>query len=266
MDSTHILGLAFLQGITEFLPISSSAHLILAPRLLGFADQGLAFDVAVHLGSLLAVITYFQRELKRMSSDFIRSLGNNGKATENSRMVWMIIVASLPIMLAGLLMISLVQGEFRSIGVIATTTVLFGLLLLWADIKGPKRRDEYSVNLKDALIIGGMQILSLIPGTSRSGITITAGMMLGMTRQGASRFSFLLSIPTILMSGSMVSLKLLQSPLQVDWYALLLGAVLSFAAAFLCIHFFLRLIQRYSMTPFVIYRLFLGGILFGLII
>ncbi|MES9964116.1 MAG: undecaprenyl-diphosphate phosphatase, partial [Candidatus Sedimenticola sp. 20ELBAFRAG] len=160
----------------------------------------------------------------------------------------------------------LVQGEFRSIGVIATTTVLFGLLLLWADIKGPKRRDEYSVNLKDALIIGGMQILSLIPGTSRSGITITAGMMLGMTRQGASRFSFLLSIPTILMSGSMVSLKLLQSPLQVDWYALLLGAVLSFAAAFLCIHFFLRLIQRYSMTPFVIYRLFLGGILFGLII
>ncbi|MES9965320.1 MAG: undecaprenyl-diphosphate phosphatase, partial [Candidatus Sedimenticola sp. 20ELBAFRAG] len=136
MDSTHILGLAFLQGITEFLPISSSAHLILAPRLLGFADQGLAFDVAVHLGSLLAVITYFQRELKRMSSDFIRSLGNNGKATENSRMVWMIIVASLPIMLAGLLMISLVQGEFRSIGVIATTTVLFGLLLLWADIKG----------------------------------------------------------------------------------------------------------------------------------
>ncbi|MCW8905728.1 MAG: undecaprenyl-diphosphate phosphatase [Sedimenticola sp.] len=261
MDSLQILILALVQGLTEFLPISSSAHLILTPMLLGYHDQGLAFDVAVHLGSLLAVTTYFRHELVHMAGDFFRSLPRGGKKTGNSRMVWMIIIATLPIMLAGELFITVVEHDLRSVGVIATTTILFGLLLLWYDRRGAQNRDEYTTRWKDALIIGLFQVLALIPGTSRSGITMTAGMMLGLTREAASRFSFLLSIPTILMSGSMVTLELVLNPTPVNWLAMASGALLSFASAYLCIHYFLQLISRIGMLPFVIYRMLLGGVL-----
>lgn len=261
MDALQVIVLALVQGLTEFLPISSSAHLILTPILLGYADQGLAFDVSVHLGSLLAVITFFRHELLLMAKDFFGSLGKSGQETENSRMVWMIILATLPIMLFGKLFISEVQHELRSISVIAATTILFGLLLLWADKMGKQVRDEYSTTWRDALFIGLFQVLALIPGTSRSGITITAGIMLGMTREAASRFSFLLSIPTILMSGTLVTMQLIANPTPVNWLALSFGALLSFVSAYLCIHFFLQLIKLISMTPFVIYRLVLGGVL-----
>ena len=261
MDSLQILILALVQGLTEFLPISSSAHLILTPMLFGYHDQGLAFDVAVHLGSLLAVTTYFRNELALMAGDFFRSLPPSGRKTENSRMVWMIIIATLPIMLAGELFISVVEQDLRSIGIIASTTILFGLLLFWYDRRGTQSRDEYSTRWHDALIIGLFQVLALIPGTSRSGITMTAGMMLGLTREAASRFSFLLSIPTILMSGSMVTLELALNPSPVNWLAMVSGALLSFASAYICIHYFLQLISRISMLPFVIYRLLLGGLL-----
>jgi undecaprenyl-diphosphatase len=261
MDSLQIFILAIVQGLTEFLPISSSAHLILTPMLLGYQDQGLAFDVAVHLGSLLAVTTFFRRELLNMAGDFFRSLRRGGPRTANSRMVWLLILATLPIMIAGVLFISLVAHDLRSIWVIAATTILFGLLLLWYDHKGVQSRDEYSTDWRDALTIGLFQVLALIPGTSRSGITMTAGMMLGLTREAAARFSFLLSIPTILMSGSLVTFELATNPAPVDWQAMLSGALLSFVSAYLCIQLFLRLIGRIGMLPFVIYRLLLGGVL-----
>ncbi|MEJ1341079.1 MAG: undecaprenyl-diphosphate phosphatase [Candidatus Sedimenticola sp. (ex Thyasira tokunagai)] len=261
MDNLQIVLLALVQGLTEFLPISSSAHLILTPMLFGYEDQGLAFDVAVHLGSLLAVTTYFRHELFAMIRDFFSSLSANGEKTENSRMAWMIILATLPVMVAGLLLKSIVQNDLRSIAVIAATTILFGLLLLWADMKGAKRRDEYSVSWRDALFIGLLQAIALIPGTSRSGITMTAGLILGMTRQAASRFSFLLSIPTILMSGTLVTYDLISGSEAVAWTELTLGALLSFVSAYLCIHYFLKLIERISMLPFVIYRLLLGAVL-----
>lgn len=261
MDALQVIVLALVQGLTEFLPISSSAHLILTPILLGYADQGLAFDVSVHLGSLLAVIAFFRHELLVMTQDFFGSFGSGGRKTENSRMVWMIILATLPIMLFGKLFISEVQHDLRSIPVIAATTILFGLLLLWSDKTGKQVRDEYSTTWRDALFIGLFQVLALIPGTSRSGITITAGIMLGMTREAASRFSFLLSIPTILMSGTLVTMQLIANPTPVNWLALSFGALLSFVSAYLCIHFFLQLIKLISMTPFVIYRLVLGGVL-----
>ncbi|MCW8880909.1 MAG: undecaprenyl-diphosphate phosphatase [Sedimenticola sp.] len=261
MDSLQILILALVQGLTEFLPISSSAHLILTPMLLGYQDQGLAFDVAVHLGSLLAVTTYFRHELIAMARDFFLSLRKGARQTENSRMVWMIILATLPIVVAGELFISLVEHDLRSTSVIATTTILFGILLFWYDRKGNQSRDEYSASWRDALIIGGFQVLALIPGTSRSGITMTAGLMLGLTREAASRFSFFLSIPTILMSGSMVTLELISNPAPVNWLAMGSGALLSFASAYICIHYFLQLINKISMLPFVIYRLLLGGVL-----
>lgn len=261
MDSLQIFILAIVQGLTEFLPISSSAHLILTPMLFGYQDQGLAFDVAVHLGSLLAVTTYFRHELLDMAGDFFRSLVRGAPQTQNSRMVWLLILATLPIMLGGLLFISLVEHELRSVWVIATTTILFGLLLYWYDRKGSQSRDEYSTSWRDALTIGLFQVLALVPGTSRSGITMTAGMMLGLTREAASRFSFLLSIPTILMSGSLVTLELITSQASVDWMAMVSGALLSFVSAYLCIRLFLQLIGRIGMLPFVLYRLLLGVVL-----
>jgi len=262
MELIQILILALVQGLTEFLPISSSAHLILTPYLFGYQDQGLAFDVAVHLGSLLAVISYFRNDLRQMIRDFFSSLGTSGKATSNSRLAWMIIIATIPIVIFGGIFKSLVETDLRSILVIAITTILFGLLLYWADRKGRRIRDEFSIGWKAALTVGLFQAMAIIPGTSRSGITMTAGLLLGLTRQAASRFSFLLAIPTILMSGGLVTLDLIRADTPVMWDELLLGGALSFASAYLCIHLFLKLIERMGMLPFVIYRLLLG---FGLL-
>ena len=268
METIHIFLLAIVQGLTEFLPISSSAHLILTPRILGFADQGLAFDIAIHLGSLFAIIGYMRRDLWLMLVDFIGSIAcarflgrSNGKTTENSRMVWLIALATVPIVILGALFKTLVENDLRTTAVIATTTIIFGLLLLWADLHGKHQRNEHQLSWRDGLIIGCFQVLAIIPGTSRSGITITAGLMLGLTREAASRFSFLLAIPTILMSGALVTLDILKSDLPIDWNALLLGIALSFIAAYSCIHLFLRFVERIGMLPFVIYRLLLGAAL-----
>ena len=259
METLHVFILALLQGLTEFLPISSSAHLILTPRILGFADQGLAFDVAVHMGSLLAIIGYFRHELRVMLGDFFASLGPGGEATENSRLVWLLALATVPIVIFGALFKSLVETDLRTPLVIAAATIGFGLLLLWVDLRGGHRRDEHQLGWREGLTIGLFQVLAIIPGTSRSGITMTAGLMLGLSRRAASRFSFLLAIPTILMSGGLVTLELLQSDVPVNWGDLLLGVTLSFIAAYLCIHYFLRFIERIGMTPFVVYRLLLGA-------
>ncbi len=266
MEMLQILILAAVQGLTEFLPISSSAHLILAPRVMGYADQGLAFDVAVHVGSLVAVVGYFHREVIAIGGDFLRSLGHPMSGSEDARLGWMIILATIPVGLFGLVMKSLVEDDLRAPVVIAATTLVFGMLLLVADRLGKRQRDEYSINWSDALLIGAFQAIAIIPGTSRSGITMTAGLLLGLTRQAASRFSFLLSIPAILMSGGFVTLDLIQSEIAVDWTSLILGALLSCIVAYLCIHFFLQFIERIGMLPFFIYRLILGGAILLLIL
>ena len=259
MELLQIFILAAVQGLTEFLPISSSAHLILAPGVLGYADQGLAFDVALHVGTLAAVVGYFRREVITIGGDFLRSLGNPKAGSRDAKLGWMIILATIPVGLFGLLMKSLVEGDLRAPSVIAITTIGFGILLLVADRLGKRTRDEYSINWRDALVIGLFQAVAIIPGTSRSGITMTAGLFLGLTRRAASRFSFLLSIPTIILSGGLVTLDLIQSEMAVDWTSLTIGALLSFITAYLCIHFFLQFIERIGMGPFVIYRLILGG-------
>ena len=265
MSELQILVLALVQGLTEFLPISSSGHLILSPYLFGFADQGLAFDVAVHLGSLIAVVGYFRHDVLRIALGWFGSLVPGNAATADARLGWAIIVGTLPVVVAGLLLKSLIEGELRAPWVIAATTILFGLLLGWADIRAKRTRDIDQIGIREALLIGASQVLALIPGTSRSGITMTTGLMLGFTREAASRFSFLLSIPTILASSLLVTKDLVEAPGPVDWYALGLGVVLSGVAAYLAIHFFLRFIERIGMWPFVIYRLLLGGIIIILV-
>ena len=265
MSELQILVLALVQGLTEFLPISSSAHLILAPRLFGFDDQGLAFDVAVHLGSLAAVVAYFRHDIGRITLGWFGSLRPGGSRTVESRLGWAVIIGTIPVVIAGLLLKSLIEGELRAPWVIGLTTIVFGLLLGAVDLTARRERDLERLTLKDALLIGLSQVLALIPGTSRSGITMTTGLWLGLNRAAASRFSFLLSIPTILASSALVTKDLLESSGPVDWQSLGLGVLLSGAAAYLAIALFLRFIERIGMWPFVVYRLLLGGVIFYLI-
>jgi len=260
MDNLQAIILALVQGITEFLPISSSAHLILVPHLLGWTDQGLAFDVAVHVGTLSAVVFYFRAQLARMTVAWLQSCAGRG-VSGDARLAWLVLLGSVPVALAGLLFHSLIEGELRSPLVIAVTTIGFGLLLWFADRLGRRVRDTGSLGVRDVVLIGLAQALALIPGTSRSGITMTAALALGLTRTDAAHFSFLLSIPAILMAGGYEGWKLLNDTGPVQWDAILLGTAVSAVSAWLCIHFFLRLIERIGMWPFVVYRLLLGAVL-----
>ena len=257
MDIVQIVVLAIVQGLTEFLPISSSAHLILVPLLLQWPDQGLVFDVAVHLGSLIAVLIYFRSELIEMTIAWTGSLFK-GESSPSSRLAWWVILGTIPAVVVGLLGKDIIETELRSPWVIAITTIVFGLLLWFADTRKSKFRSEYHLKLPDVLVIGFFQAIALIPGTSRSGITMTAGLLLGLGREAAARFSFLLSIPIILASATFQVLDLLKSSLAIDWNALVLALILSALSAGLCIHLFLKLIEKVGMLPFVAYRLILG--------
>ncbi|MDF1613902.1 undecaprenyl-diphosphate phosphatase [Desulfurivibrio dismutans] len=261
MDLLQIIILAVVQGLTEFLPISSSAHLILVPVLTDWPDQGLSFDIAVHLGSLGAVICYFRRELAAMSRDWYRSVRTRELVGE-SRLAWAVLLGTIPVGLAGLALKGLVENQWRSPLVIAASLIGFGLLLAWSDWKHKNGRDEHSLSWQDVAIIGGAQALALIPGTSRSGITMTAGLFLGLSREAASRFSFLLSIPVIILAIGLETVTLVRSDEVVDWLSMLIGIALAGIAAYLCIHYFLAFIRRVGMQPFVVYRIALGLLLF----
>lgn len=261
METFQTIILALLQGLTEFLPISSSAHLILPSQIFGWGDQGLAFDVAVHVGTLAAVVMYFRTDLLGMLQAWCRSLIDR-RATESSRLAWFVIFGSIPAGLAGLMTNALVEDYLRSTLVIAVATIVFGVFLYIAERIGKHAREIQQLNLSDVLLIGLAQALALIPGTSRSGITITAALALGLSRTAAARFSFLLSIPIISAAGLLKLMELLQLEEAVDWDALLLGTGVAFISAYLCIDWFLRIIERIGLVPFVIYRLILGVILF----
>lgn len=260
MEFIQLLVLSLVQGLTEFLPISSSAHLILVPVLTAWQDQGLVFDVAVHVGTLLAVVLYFQKDLERMSLAWLNSLAGRDKGPD-SRLAWAVLLGTIPAGLGGLLLGDFVEQYLRSPLVIAGTTIGFGLLLWWADVLGKRRRDEHVLNWRDVVVIGCAQALALVPGTSRSGITITAGLLMGLTRKAAARFSFLLSIPVIVLAGGYQLFKLFSQPERVDWGMLIAAVAISGLSAYLCIHFFLKLLDRTGMLPFVIYRLGLGVLL-----
>ena len=265
MDFLQIAILALVQGLTEFLPISSSGHLILAPHLFGFADQGLELDVAVHCGTLIAVVVYFRHDIIRIALGWLRALPPGAAANPDSRLGWAIIVGVLPVVVVGLMVKDFVETSLREPWIIGTTTILFGLLLGWADWRARRQRDITRLTITDAVYIGLAQVLALIPGTSRSGITMTAGLMLGLTREAAARFSFLLSIPTILGSSLLIGKDLVEAGPNVDWITIGTAVVLAAITAWACIHYFLAYIKRMGMQPFVIYRLLLGAVIFYLI-
>ena len=258
LDFFQVTILAVLQGATEFLPISSSGHLILPSLIFSMKDQGLTFDIAVHVGTLFAVLVYFRDDLQRLVFALTLSVFQR-KHSEDSKLAWMLLAATIPAGLSGLLFATQVEQYARSLILIGFTSIIFGLLLFVSDRSGSKQLTLADMNWKTALLIGFSQVLALIPGTSRSGVTMTAALFCNLDRAAAARFSFLLAIPIIIALGLLRGIQLLQTDTEsVEWLVLLYAIFISAVVAYLCIHYFLQLIERIGFLPFVIYRVLLG--------
>lgn len=260
MTTLQIIILAIVQGLTEFLPISSSGHLVLVPYLFQWTDQGLAFDVAVHAGSLAAVCIFFRKDIASLISGGVQVLGGNVKTAE-SRMALAIALGTIPAALAGLLFASWIEQNLRDPAVIVYTLAGYGILMALADRYGRRERNISGVGFKDAFIIGCAQALALVPGTSRSGVTITAARILGFERQDAARFSFLLSAPVILLAAGYKFVEMIASDVSVEWGQLGLGVLVSCVVAYISIEFFMRVVTRIGLAPFAIYRLILAAVI-----
>ncbi len=259
METLHAIILAIVQGITEFLPVSSSAHLIIVPKLFGWPDQGLAFDVAVHVGTLLAVVVFLRREINAIIPAWMLGF-KNFQWDAWGKLGWWVILATIPVGLAGLFGKSWIESHFREPWVIAAATLFFGLLLGYTDRNaGENQRSLTMMTLSHALIfIGLAQAFALIPGTSRSGVTMTAALMLGYQRTAAAKFSFLLAVPTIALGGLLAGKDLLDNSVSVEWAPILIGIAVSAVFALLCMQWFMRLIETFGMKPFVYYRILLA--------
>ena len=236
--------LALIQGITEYLPVSSSAHLILVSKIIGWKDQGLVMDIAAHSGSLIAVLWYFKTELKKLF------IGNNWPLFN------ILLIASVPLAISGFLFAGYIEANLRSPKVIAFASIIFGVLLYFSDKFSNKTTS--SVGLKSAIIIGLSQILALIPGASRSGVTMTAAMAQGHSREAAAKFSFLLAIPALLMTTAYGFLKLYKEPTEYNVFGILIVTSVSFLASLISIKLFLKIIAKINMAYFMWYRIILG--------
>ncbi|MBB5721161.1 undecaprenyl-diphosphatase [Loktanella ponticola] len=252
---------ALIQGVTEFLPVSSSGHLILLPSLTGLDDQGQVIDVAAHVGTLVAVIIYFWADVKLALIGTLRLL--RGKIdTKGAFLALCLLVGTIPVILFGLILkVTGLADAMRGITVIGWTMLIFGIVLYWADQKGAETHDAEDWTVKHALIMGLWQCLALIPGTSRSGITITGARQLGYKRSDAARLAMLMSIPTIIASAALLSLDVIGTPDVMGDIAIV--AILSCIAALLALSLMMKLLQSVSYTPYVIYRVVLGLILLG---
>ncbi|MDA0338947.1 MAG: undecaprenyl-diphosphate phosphatase, partial [Proteobacteria bacterium] len=266
MSYLSLVLVAVIQGITEFLPISSSAHLILLPKITGMPDQGPAIDVAVHVGTLLAVMIYFRSDVAAMARGglyFLRRRDTVDSAPD-VKLFKMIFVATIPVVVVGLaLQETGAVDALRNVTLIGWTTLCFGVVLWLADRFGPMLKKLASLQMSDAVWIGLAQAISLLPGTSRSGITMTAARALGFEREDAARFSMLLAIPTIIAAGTLTSISVVNAGNVALGLDALIAAALSFGAAYMAIMVFLRWVRRASLTPFVIYRIILGLALIG---
>lgn len=247
--------IAIIQGITEFLPISSSGHLILIPKLTDLPDQGPLIDVAVHIGSLLAIIIYFWRDVRGLAQGGFATVGI-GKAPEQRNLFLWIVIGTIPAVAVGFLLKDMLEG-FRSTHLVAVNLIFYGILLGLADRFGKEERSYEDLSLRDAIIVGCAQALALVPGTSRSGVTMTAARFLGYKRVEAARFSFLLSIPAVAGAGTLVALRLADADVQMQWDALVTGTF-TFIAAFATMAFLMNFLRRATMMVFVVYRVLLG--------
>ncbi|MEU7043382.1 undecaprenyl-diphosphate phosphatase [Streptomyces varsoviensis] len=278
------LVLGLVQGLTEFLPISSSAHLRLTAAFADWNDPGAAFTAVTQIGTETAVLLYFRKDIARIVSAWFRSVvgvgkgergGRDGRDDADARMGWLVIIGSIPIGVLGLLLKDAIEGPFRDLRLIATTLVVMGVVLGFADRRAARdegggrhraarrRKDLTDLDVRDGLIYGACQALALVPGVSRSGATISGGLLLGYTREAAARYSFLLAIPAVLASG-LFELKDAGSG-HTAWGPTVLATVIAFAVGYAVIAWFMRFITTKSFMPFVIYRILLGVILFALV-
>jgi undecaprenyl-diphosphatase len=264
MPIFQIFIVAVLQGITEFLPISSSAHLILLPALTGMSDQGQTIDVAVHVGTLFAVMIYFRADIGPAFAGLPRLL--RGRAdTPGARLALLLIVATLPVMACGLILkLTGLDDALRSVTVIGWATILFGLLLYWSDQRGHGAKTAGIWGMRDAIVLGLWQAVALIPGTSRSGITITGARFLGYGRQDAARISMLMSVPTIIASGVLLGAEVVLDTNMALLRDGAIAAAFAFVAALIALTLMMRLLRSVSFTPYVIYRIALGLALLGM--
>lgn len=261
MSLFHLFLVAIIQGITEFLPVSSSGHLILLPKLTGMADQGQVIDVAVHVGTLFAVVIYFWSDVRLAITGIPRLL--RGKVdTQGAWLAMCLALATVPVVIFGLVLkVTGLDDAMRSVTVIGWTMLIFGLVLYWADQKGTQEKVAAQWSIKDAFIMGLWQAIALIPGTSRSGITITAGRYLGYAREDAAKMAMLMSIPTILASGTLLGLEVAKEADAALARDGAIAAAFAFIAALLALVLMMRLLKSVSFTPYVIYRVVLGVIL-----
>lgn len=269
MSWLQIAVLAMVQGITEFLPISSSGHLILVPALTGWPDQGLAIDVAAHVGTLAAVFAYFWRDVLQMTVGFVRLVlgrrNSQGQIDRDGLLAAYIIAATIPAVVVGYLISRYIGDGLRSMELVAWTMIIFAIVLYVADRVGMTVRRLEHMKLSHALVIGCAQALAFVPGTSRSGITIVAARLFGYERTDAARFSFLLSIPAILGGGLLEGLELTRSGNTETVHAAIATGVLSAVAGLLAIAFLMAWLRRANFTVFVVYRLLLGAALLYLV-
>ncbi len=258
--------LGVVQGLTEFIPISSTAHLRVVPHWLGWGDPGAAFSAVIQLGTLISVLIYFRKDIVELATAAITSLiQRNLMGTTESRLAWSIAVGSLPIVILGLTFKDFIETEARSLTLIGSSLILFAVLLYLSERVSKQNREIKSLTMRDILLIGVCQAFALIPGCSRSGSTIMGGLFLGMTREGAARFSFLLGLPAILGSGLFELMSLIQDGLGQEGVTnIVIGIIAAFISGYISIEFLLQFLKRYGTLSFVIYRILLGGLVLWL--
>jgi len=264
MSLWHLLLVAVIQGLTEFLPVSSSGHLILLPNLTGLADQGQVIDVAVHVGTLGAVILYFKTDVAEAVAGLPRLLAGRID-TPGSRLAFLLGVATVPVVIFGLVLkLTGLDDAMRSTAVIGWTMLLFGLVLYWTDQRGAQVKQVGDWSLRDAIVMGLWQAIALIPGTSRSGATISGARALGYTREDGARIAMLMSIPTIIASGVLLGAEVVASADIAAARDGAIAAVFAFVSALLALSLMMRLLKSVSFTPYVIYRVILGVVLLAI--
>ena len=252
MDFVQILILSIIQGITEFLPISSQSHLILTSKLLGMSDQGLSFDIALHAGSQMAIIIYYRKEITKIMSI----------SDEGIQYLKLIIIGSIPLPIIGLLFVDIVSENLRTINTIAFMTIVFALLLYFAERRNHENKNSFAtLSFFTIIFIGFMQTLAIMPGVSRSGIVITAALLLNYSREDSIKIAFLLSIPAIFMATVYQSMQLYEVGNIEILNEHLLGMILSFIFSYITIHLFISTINKISFTPYIVYRIALGLLL-----
>lgn len=266
IDLFKAVFLGTLQGLTEFLPISSSAHLRIFPEMFGWGDPGAAFTAVIQIGTEIAVLLYFRHDIWRIASTWVRALFQPAyRGHADARMGWYVIIGSVPIVILGILLKDVIESDFRNLWVIGTTLIVLGVILGVADRISKDARKVGDIGIRDAVLMGLAQAVALIPGVSRSGATISMGRFLGFEREAATRFAFLLAIPAVVGAGLFELKDIPNGANDYGWTPTIVATVVAFLVGYASIAWLLRYVSTKSYLPFVIYRIGLGALVLGLV-